>query len=157
MSRDREADRQRNRATLRDHSLILQQLCVYCGSSVSPKLFRSGNVKHLDHFVPIKHVITARRHYPAEQFANFLLPSCPVCNNFLGSYFFASFADKFDFLRAIRRHNSPPWRMTDNPSYDRLKSIVAPSELLSIIKSMDDFRADVGDIVLCPQRLENGL
>jgi hypothetical protein len=139
MSRHRKADVQRELATLRHHSLIMQNRCVYCGAEVRPKLFDSGNTRHLDHFVPITRLITAREHFPRERFPNFLLPCCPICNNLLGSHVFASFRDKFDFVRASGQLGFKPWSLSDNPRCAQLKSLAAPAEFLTLIKSMDDF------------------
>src|SRR5262249_52442477 len=96
---DWEAEQRRRRATAQDHICVLQDRCVYCGTSdIRLRYFRSGRTAYLDHFVPVEIVIRARE-VPSLRLPNFLLPCCPTCNNLAGQYLFSSFLDKFDFVQ----------------------------------------------------------
>jgi hypothetical protein len=155
---DREAEQRRRRATAQDHVCVLQEPCVYCGTSdIRPRYFPSGRTGYLDHFVPVEILIRAREVPSLLRMENFLLPCCPICNNLAGQYFFASFFDKFDFVRwklSLRTANL--WRFSDNPKADFLQRISAAPELLSNIKTRDELDSENGYTVVCPQQLRSG-
>jgi hypothetical protein len=152
------AEQRRRRATAQDHICVLQDRCVYCGTSdIRPRRFASGRTTYLDHFVPVEIVIRARELPAFLRLQNFLLPSCPICNNLAGQYLFFSFRDKFDFVRwKLSARSANLWRFSDNAQADLLQRISAAPKLFPFIKMRDELDADNGYTILCPQRLRSG-
>jgi hypothetical protein len=150
-------EQRRRRATAQDHVCVLQDRCVYCGTSdIRPRYFSSGRTAYLDHFVPVEIVIRAREMPSLVRLRNFLLPCCPICNNLAGQYLFSSFCDKFDFLRwKLSARSRSTWSFSDNSKADFLKCISAAPELLSNIKTRDELDSENGYTILCPQRLRS--
>jgi hypothetical protein len=146
----------RNQATVIDHEIVEQDCCVYCGCrSISPRFYRNGSTRHLDHFIPIEIVMRARSYYPRMRIHNFLLPCCLPCNLFLGQLFFARFQDKFEYLQdLLRSRRNLVWNVTDNPQCARLRSVRASTALLAIVRPIGDC-AVAGYTILCPQKLND--
>jgi hypothetical protein len=136
MTRNRELHERRCAATMLRHVVIDHAGCVYCGDvSIEPLLTGDGNTRHLDHFVPVHIIAKARQLHPKWRFPNWLLPCCPRCNVLLGRYYFDTFTDKFEFLLARLKN------MEQRPR-EQLRSIEAPEELRTIIRSMEFFQSD---------------
>jgi hypothetical protein len=154
---DWEAEQRRRLATAQDHVCVLQDRCVYCGTSdVRPRYFPSGRTAYLDHFVPVEILIRAREVPSLVRLHNFLLPSCPICNNLAGQYLFSSFFDKFDFVQwKLSVRSAYLWRFSDNPKADFLRRTSVTPELFSITKMRSELDADNGYTILCPQRLRS--
>jgi len=139
------------RATTVEHSVILQELCVYCGALVGPRKRQDGSTRHLDHLIPIRPLEIARRHHPSLDLPNWLLPCCRACNMIAGGYVFFTFAAKFDFVRAYR-HSNTEWQITDNPRCDELLPLTVTEDFRSLLRPVnEEFREDQ-HIVYCPQR-----
>jgi hypothetical protein len=117
------------------YALIQQHQCVYCGNcQIRPFWCRSsGRTVNLDHFIPLNILIKA---WPTI-IPNFLLPSCACCNNRLNYQLFATFVDKFHY---IRTELQPPWSLSDNPAYGQLINIEVPDELISMILPSHEMR-----------------
>jgi hypothetical protein len=106
----------RSQATLVDHTLVMQDWCVYCGNrGITPRLFTSGHTTHLDHFIPVSIIALARKWHPEARFNNFLLPCCLFCNVYLGQLVFSCFKDKFDFIRSRRQELRRLSAIPNNP------------------------------------------
>jgi hypothetical protein len=135
-------------ATRLDHTALPSPQCVYCGTAVAPRLWRSGETRHYDHFIPVEMIIRAREAYPRKRFANRLLPCCRRCNNFAGSYFFPTFARKFDFLQWKLGHCTvqfPP----------QMQALAVPRALAAIVRPMAEYQ-DGDYLISAPVRLDNG-
>jgi hypothetical protein len=125
------------RATTVDHSVILQELCVYCGAPVDPRRRQDGSTRHLDHLIPIRPLEIARRHHPSLDLRNWLLPCCRACNMIAGGCIFLTFADKFDFVRAYQ-HSNAEWQITDNPRNIELLPLRVTEDFRSLLRPMND-------------------
>jgi hypothetical protein len=157
------AESRRRAATLIDHRVIKQPCCVYCGNAgISPRLYPSGDTRHLDHFMPIEIVARARHYNASARIMNWVLPCCLKCNLHLGQLFFSTFADKFDYLRERKARllsidclGAPlqwqrPWTMPNNPASARLASIKAPAAIGSMIGPIEA----PGYVIICPRKGE---
>jgi hypothetical protein len=123
----------RQHLTRNGYALIEQRRCVYCGNhQIKPFWCRSsGRTVNLDHFIPLIVLIKA---WPTI-IPNFLLRSCSRCNNRLNYQLFATFVDKFHY---IRMKLQPQWSLTDNPAFPQLINIEIPDELITMIRPIYD-------------------
>jgi hypothetical protein len=150
----------RGQATLRAHTIVRQNVCVYCGTVVSPILWSNGNTRHLDHFIPILYIMKIEAYLPTLQIRNYLIPCCPQCNNLANGNVFECFRDKFDFVRSQLhiRHlgNEAVWSLTQNPASERLLPVRIPDAFASLIHPREKRCAGGNLVIPWPERDADG-
>jgi hypothetical protein len=118
--------------------------CVYCGSSVEPRLFPSGRTSHLDHFIPKRVLAIARKYHAMGRVQNYLLPACQRCNNFAGQNVFVSGEVKVAFVRA--RTGLSPGECFRVPQ-------IEAREFFSIVRPIEDLLPGRAYIIPCPAKV----